>query len=88
MQNSVLATQQSAELSIAHVFYDGVNQTIRLPDHLRINAKEVFIRKHGEEIILSPKSERWDEYFATGRLLDNDFPEDIIEPPMDIRENF
>ncbi len=88
MQNSVLATQQSAELPIAHVSCDGVNQTISLPEHFRINAKEVFIRKHGDEIILSPKTETWDEYLATGHLLDNDFPEDIIELPMDIREDF
>lgn len=88
MQSSVLAPQQSGELPIAHVFYDGVNQTIRLPEHFRINAKEVFIHKHGEEIILSPKMETWDEYFATGYLLDNNFPEDIIEPPMDVREDF
>lgn len=88
MQNSVSAAQQSEELPSVHVSYDGLNQTIRLPEHFRINAKEVLIRKHGEEIILSPKTGTWDEYFATGHLLDNDFPEDITEPPMDVREDF
>jgi antitoxin VapB len=88
MQNSTLTSEGSADLHIAQVFFDGVNQTIRLPDDLRIKAKEVFIRKNGEDIILSPKTGTWDEYFATGHRLDNGFPEDIIDLPMDSRETF
>ncbi|WP_045222315.1 antitoxin [Desulfonatronum thioautotrophicum] len=88
MQNRLLASQKISDLHIAQVFFDGVNQTISLPGDFRIKAKEVFIRKHGEDIILSPKVGTWDEYFATGHLLDKDFPEEIHEPPMDIREDF
>lgn len=87
MQNNTFTTRYDADRQVAQVFFDGVNQTVRLPDELRFKAKEVFIRRVGDDIILSPKAVTWDEYFATGHRLDADFPEDIIEPPMDIRED-
>ncbi len=77
MQNNTLPSSGSADGQITQVFFDGVNQTVRLPDDLRIKAKEVFICKVGEDIILSPKAETWDEYFARGHRLAADFPEDI-----------
>lgn len=54
----------------AKLFKNGQSQAVRLPKQFRFeNLKEVFIKKVGNSVILTPKSEdNWDNFFEN---LDN-----------------
>jgi len=71
----------------ARLFRNGKNQAVRLPREFEIQAREVIIRKQGASLILTPKPETWQDYFASAQSLDDDFPDDISELPFDLRED-
>lgn len=58
----------------AKIFISGNSQAVRLPKEFRLNVKEVFIRKEGDDIVLSPRPKTWDG-FAEAMLggLSDDF---------------
>lgn len=70
----------------ARLFRNGSNQAVRLPRDLEIDADEVLIRREGDSIILTPKPRSWDDYFAAGRRLSDDFPDAIDDPPPQARD--
>ena len=47
--------------------------------------KEVYIRKHGEEIILSPRPTDWGVFLASGVRASDDFMENIEDLPVQER---
>jgi antitoxin VapB len=49
------------------------SQAVKLPKEFCFEGTEVYIRKQGEEVILSPKSTSWDDYFAQARQAPADF---------------
>ena len=49
--------------TIAKVFKSGNSQAVRLPKKYRIKNDEVFIKKEGSAIILTPKPKSWREFF-------------------------
>jgi len=71
----------------ARLFRNGKNQAVRLPKEFEIHAREVIIRKQGANIILTPKPETWQDYFASAQRLEDDFPEDISDLPFETRES-
>ncbi len=71
----------------ARLFRNGSNQAVRLPRDLEIDADEVLIRREGDSIILTPKPRSWDDYFARGRPLAEDFPDAIDDSPPQARES-
>ena len=72
----------------ARVFKNGQSQAIRLPKAYRFNSKEVFIRKEGENVIISPKPDSWDDFFASNRRPTPDFMENRNQLEMEEREMF
>jgi antitoxin VapB len=72
----------------ARLFRNGSNQAVRLPRDLEIDADEVLIRREGDSIILTPKPRAWDDYFARGRRLTEDFPDTIDDRPPQTRDVF
>lgn len=83
---------QTATLSpssrTARLFRNGSNQAIRLPREFELDADEVYIRREGNTIIITPKPRSWADYFATASKLSDDFPDDITDLPMQQREAF
>jgi len=73
-------------LRIARLFRNGRNQAVRLPREFEMKAREVIIRKQGDSLIITPKPETWEDYFASAQRLSDDFPEDIADPPLEPRE--
>lgn len=72
-------------MQTAKVFMNGRSQAVRLPAAFRFDVNEVFIRKneHGE-IVLSPKPNNWDSFFALGSYDEEvDFSHSLGE---DVRE--
>ena len=59
----------------AKIFMNGNSQAVRLPQEFRFEGKEVYIRKEGDEVILSPKPLSWRDFFASSLVATPDFME-------------
>jgi antitoxin VapB len=69
---------------IVKVFISGNSQAVRLPHKYKVNSKEMFIRKEGEAIVLTPRPANWTGFMKDCEPLSDDFsiagsplPEDI-----------
>lgn len=62
------------------------NQAVRLPKEFQFNTREVFIRKEGSDIILSPKAEDWSSYLTNGPVASESFMEGIEDFPVQERK--
>jgi antitoxin VapB len=72
----------------AKVFKNGRSQAVRLPTEFRFTTHEVFIERQGDAIILRPKPDDWDEFFARPSKVPADFLSDRIDSPPQLRELF
>jgi antitoxin VapB len=70
----------------AKIFMNNRSQAVRLPKDFQFSGKEVFIRKRGKEVILSPKSSDWSEYLAKRTVASPEFMQDIEDLPVQERE--
>ena len=86
MNKEPAGKNQGDPIRTARLFRNGKNQAVRLPREFEIKASEVIIRKQGANLILTPKPETWQDYFASAQRLDEDFPEDISDLPFESRE--
>jgi len=57
----------------AKIFMNGQSQAVRLPKEYRFDGKEVYIRKEGDEVILSEKVTTWDDFFESVSVFDDDY---------------
>lgn len=73
---------------IARVFKNGQSQAIRLPKAFRFDCKEVFIRKEGESVIISPKPDSWEDFFASDVRPSADFMENRNQLELEERGLF
>ncbi|MBI3188248.1 MAG: antitoxin [Gammaproteobacteria bacterium] len=71
----------------ARLFRNGRNQAVRLPVEFEINADEVYVRREGDEIVLTPRPRSWDNYFEHGKRLAEDFPDEIEDVAPQQRES-
>jgi antitoxin VapB len=62
------------------------SQAVRLPKEFQFNAQEVFIRKEGDEVILSARPKDWSAYLASGPVASDDFMQDVEDLPMQERD--
>jgi antitoxin VapB len=70
----------------AKVFMNNRSQAVRLPKEFQFQTKEVFIRKEGDEVILSPRPADWGEYFAEGPVASPEFMEGVEDLPVQERD--
>jgi len=70
----------------ARVFFNNRSQAVRIPKEFRLLGSEVFIRKEGENIILSPRPESWDDYLVSGPVAPEDFMTDVEALPIQERK--
>ncbi len=70
----------------AKVFMNNRSQAVRLPKEFRFNAREVFIRKEGSDVILSPRPSDWSSYLAEGPVASENFMEGVEDLPVQERE--
>ena len=72
----------------AKLFMNGKSQAVRLPKEFRFNDMgEVYIRKQGDELILSPKKANWDDFFNSLDEFSNDFMNERNQPKQQERED-
>ena len=62
-------------------------QVVTIPLEFRFpeTMKEVFIRKMGEDVVLSPRPTDWRAFLATGPRASDDFMADIEDLPVQER---
>jgi antitoxin VapB len=75
-------------IKTAKLFMNNRSQAVRLPKEFRFTAKEVHIRKVGNDVILSPKPGSWAEYIANREPVSDEFMEIMRTrnddlPPLD-----
>ena len=70
----------------AKIFMNNRSQAVRLPKEFQFSTTEVFIRKVGDEVILSARPKDWAEYLASGPIASSEFMENVDELPMQERD--
>ena len=64
----------------AKIFKNGDSQAIRLPKEFRFKGKEVYIRKEGNNVIISPIDDSVDRLWKTINSLSDDFTIERTQP--------
>lgn len=57
----------------AKLFMNGRSQAVRLPAEFRFAGSEVLIEREGDAVVLRPKPEGWDDFFARPSQVPDDF---------------
>ena len=66
----------------ARIFMNNRNQAVRLPKDFQFGVKEVFIRKVGSDVVLSPRPLNWSSYLAEGPAASAAFMENVDDLPV------
>lgn len=66
----------------AKIFKNGDSQAIRLPKEFRFQGKEVYIRKEGDNVIISPIEDAVDRLWKTISSLSDDFKIERNQPKL------
>jgi antitoxin VapB len=70
----------------AKIFMNNRSQAVRLPKEFQFNTPEVFIRRQGDDVILSARPMDWSAYIASGPVASREFMEEVDELPVQERE--
>jgi antitoxin VapB len=76
------------EQRTARVGKNNRTQVVTLPLEFRFpeGMKEVFIRKVGEDVVLSPRPQSWADFLASGVRVSDDFMVGIEDLPVQERQ--
>jgi len=69
----------------AKIFMNNRSQAVRLPKEFQFNTTEVYIRRNGDDVILSPRPTDWSAYRLKHPVASDDFMEDVEELPFEKR---
>ena len=71
----------------ARVGWNNRSQTVTMPLEYRFpdSVREVFIRREGESVILTPRPTDWSGFFASGITASSDFMVDRERMPIQER---
>lgn len=70
----------------AKVFMTNRSQAVRLPKDFQFSVSQVFIRRAGDDVILSPRPSDWDAYLETAPVASEAYMSDIDDLPVQERE--
>lgn len=70
----------------AKVFMTNRSQAVRLPKEFQFSTDEVFIRKDGDDVILSPRPRDWNAYLQSAPVASDTFMNDLEDLPVQERE--
>ena len=70
----------------AKIFMNNRSQAVRLPKEFQFNVQEVFIRKEGSDVVLSPRPLDWTRYLAEGPVASREFMNEVEDLPIQERE--
>lgn len=86
------SAQAPAEsLQTAKLFRNGRSQAVRLPKAFRFEGDEVYVKREGERVVLTPKrkskTNQWQDFFDALDSFDPRFPLVRDQPPMQVRKS-
>jgi len=67
-------------MKTAKLFKNGQSQAVRLPKEFRMAGTEVYIKKHGEAVVLLPKERSWAPLFESLNHFEKDFKIERNQP--------
>jgi antitoxin VapB len=70
----------------AKIFMNNRSQAVRLPKEFQFNTSEVFIRKQGDEVVLSTRPADWSLYLASSSVASDDFMQSVEDLPVQERD--
>jgi len=70
----------------AKIFMNNRSQAVRLPKEFQFNTQEVFIRKEGSDVVLSPRPTDWSSYLVEAPVASETFMEGVEDLPVQERE--
>ena len=70
----------------AKVFMNNRSQAVRLPKEFQFSTREVFIRKVGSDVILSPKPADWSSYLSSAPVASETFMDGVVDLPVQERK--
>lgn len=70
----------------AKIFMNNRSQAVRLPKDFQFKTREVFIRRQGNEVVLSPTPSDWSSYFTEAPVASKTFMEGVEDLPVQERE--
>ncbi len=70
----------------AKLFMNNRSQAVRLPKDFQFKTDEVFIRKEGEDLVLSPRPTDWSSYLADAPVASSSFMENVEDLPVQERK--
>lgn len=71
---------------ITRIFMNNRSQAVRLPKEFQFSTREVFIRKEGEDVIISPRPADWSDFLANGPIASDEFMQAVEDLPVQERE--
>ena len=72
----------------AKIFMNNRSQAVRLPKEFQFKKEEVFIRKEGDDVILSPRPKDWSAYLRDRPLASEEYMTNVEDLPFEERESF
>ena len=69
----------------AKIFMNNRSQAVRLPKEFQFKSSEVFIRKEGDDVILSPRPTDWSGLLQ-GPFASEEYMEGVDDPPPQERK--
>ncbi|MBS3966184.1 MAG: antitoxin [Truepera sp.] len=70
-------------MKTAKLFRNGHSQAVRLPKEFRFEGDKVYIRKEGDEVILTPYHDRWDRFRKSLEMFSDDIFADGRQQPTE-----
>ena len=70
----------------ARIFKNNRSQAVRLPKEFQFSTTEVFIRRQGEDIVLSAKPASWSVYIDSAPVASSSFMSDVEDLPVQERD--
>jgi antitoxin VapB len=70
----------------AKIFMNNRSQAVRLPKEFQFKTREVFIRREGSDVILSPRPSEWSSYLAEAPVASAGFMDNVEDLPVQERE--
>jgi len=67
----------------AKVFMNNRSQAVRIPKEFQFSTQEVFVRKEGDDVILSAKHGDWAQYLASSPGASPEFMVGVEDLPLD-----
>jgi len=84
-----MATHPTPPISpTARVGWNNRSQTVTMPLEYRFadSVREVYIRREGESVVLTPRPSDWSGFFTLGMTASEDFMSNIAPQPIQERK--